>query len=231
MLKFLVTLFIGLHTWAYNVPSLAGPVMDQVGVISRSSQQVLSEDLFQFKAKTGVQIQVFIASNLNDEPIESVAIQIFDQWKLGDAKKDNGILFIVAPNERRLRIEVGQGLEGSVPDVIAKRIIEDVVKPSFQKGQFEQGILSGVAAIQNYVVTGEAPEAIQPEKKLQIPIQYLGFGFIILFIIIFLFSPSLAIHMLLAILSGGRSGGGSGGGGSWSGGGGRSSGGGASGSW
>lgn len=216
------------------MPTLSGPVMDQVGLLSRDSQQRLSEEIFQFKSKTGVQLQVFIASTLNDEAIESVAIQIFDKWKLGDAKKDNGILFIVAPNERRMRIEVGQGLEGAVPDVIAKRIIEDVVKPSFQKGQFEAGIFSGVAAIENYVITGEGPN-LAPEAQAgqKLPVKYLIFAALALFGILFVFSPGLAIQILLSLLAGGRGRGGhyGGGGGGWSGGGGSSSGGGSSGSW
>lgn len=238
--NFIFLFFIGLQAsnlWAFDVPALTGPVMDQVGILQPGTQQRLSDELFQFKAKTGVQVQVFIVSSLNDEPIENVSIQIFDKWKLGDAKKDNGLLFLIAPNDRKMRIEVGQGLEGAVPDVIAKRIIMDVVRPYFQQGQFELGIMNGVAAIENYVVTGEGPN-LQAEQQSstrgKIPLSYLGFGALALFIIIFLFSPSLAIHMLLAILSGGRGGGRGGfggGGGGWSGGGGSSSGGGSSGSW
>lgn len=219
------------------MPALTGPVMDQVGVLTPGAQQRLSDELFQFKAKSGVQIQVFITSSLNDEAIESVAIQIFDKWKLGDEKKDNGLLFLVAPNERKMRIEVGQGLEGAVPDVIAKRIISEIVRPQFQKGEMSLGIIQGVEALQHYIVTGENIDLSghQPEgSKGKIPASYLLFVFIGFMAILFVFSPSTAIYILLSILSGGRGGGGYGGGrggGGWSGGGGRSSGGGASGGW
>lgn len=224
---------LSLTAQAYQVPALTGPVMDQVGVLSPAAQQRLSEELFQFKAKTGVQIQVFVTSSLNDEAIESVAIQIFDQWKLGDAKTDYGLLFLIAPNERKMRIEVGQGLEGAVPDVIAKRIISDVVRPLFQQGDMVLGIQQGVEALKHYIVTGE--EGLQlAEPKPKVPAVYLLYVFIGFMVVLFIFSPGTAMYILFALLSGGRGGRGGydgGGGGGWSGGGGRSSGGGASGGW
>lgn len=218
---------------AFEVPTLTGPVMDQAGLLQASTLQSLAEDIYQFKVKTGSQIQVLIVPTLGDEPIENVTIQIFDKWKLGDAKKDTGILFLVAASDKKMRIEVGQGLEGSVPDVIAKRIIVEVVRPFFQRGQFDIGIQAGVASIENYILTGDESIIDSQEnapRKGKIPVQYLLFGFGGIFILLFLFSPALALQLLFAILSGGR-GGGRGGGGGWSGGGGSSSGGGASGDW
>lgn len=224
----LAAVLFGSIAQAFKVPALKGPVMDEVGLLRPQIQNQLAGDLFDFKQSTGVQIQVYITSSLQEEPIESVALQIFDQWKLGSEKKDQGILFLIAPNEKRLRMEVGQGLEGSVPDVIAKRIISEVVTPSFRRGQFSEGILQGVSSLKAYILTGEEGN-LAPEKP-KIPASYLLIGFLAIFGVIFLISPSLAFHILLSLLSGGRGGGGSGGG-SWSGGGGRSSGGGASGSW
>ncbi|MBC7457963.1 MAG: TPM domain-containing protein [Bdellovibrionaceae bacterium] len=219
---------------AFDVPALTGPVMDQAGILQPSMQQSLAEDIYQFKVKTGAQIQVLIVKTLNDEPIENVTIQIFDKWKLGDEKKDTGILFLVAAQDKKMRIEVGQGLEGSVPDVIAKRIIVEVVRPFFQRGQFEVGVQAGVASIEHYILTGDETfldNAQNAPKKGKIPVQYLLFGFVGIFIILFMFSPALALQLLFALLSGGRGGGGGGGRGGWSGGGGSSSGGGASGDW
>jgi uncharacterized protein len=221
---------------AFEVPALTGPVMDQAGLLQPRSLQGLSQDIYRFKEQTGMQIQVLIVKTLNDEPIENVTIQIFDKWKLGDAKKDNGILFLVAAADKKMRIEVGQGLEGAVPDVIAKRIIVEVVRPFFQRGQFDVGIQAGVASIQHYILTGEevSIQANQKAPRKGIPIQYLLFGFGGIFLVLFLFSPALALQLLFAVLSGGRgggSGGYGGGGGGWSGGGGSSSGGGSSGDW
>lgn len=220
---------------AFEVPALTGPVMDQAGILQAGARQSLETDLFQFKSQTGAQIQVLIVKTLGGEPIENVTIQIFDQWKLGDAKKDNGILFLIAAADKKMRIEVGQGLEGSVPDVIAKRIITEVVRPFFQRGQFDVGIQAGVASLQHYIVTGDDSfldnnNSNGPQKG-KIPVHYLLFGLIGIFIVLFMFSPALALQLLFALLSGGRGGGGGGGRGGWSGGGGSSSGGGASGDW
>jgi uncharacterized protein len=232
---FFFTVFLALTSTvsAFEVPTLTGPVMDQAGLLQARTQQSLEDDIYQFKEKTGAQIQVLIVKTLNDEPIENVTIQIFDKWKLGDEKKDTGILFLVAAADKKMRIEVGQGLEGSVPDVIAKRIIVEVVRPFFQRGQFDVGIQAGVASIEHYITTGDASFLDNNQnapKKGKIPVQYLLFGFVGIFIILFMFSPALALQLLFALLSGGRGGGGGGRGG-WSGGGGSSSGGGASGDW
>lgn len=223
---------------AFDVPALTAPVIDEVGLLSQATQNQLNQSLYQFKQQQGAQIQVYIAKSLNDESIESVAIQIFDKWKLGDAKTDKGILLIIAPNEKRMRIEVGQGLEGDVPDVIAKRIISDVVRPYFQRGEYSLGVLQGVSTLQTYISGGADPE-LQKEKADATQNEHKGGGgWIILIVIgiwilIFIFNPTLALYILFSGMGGGRGGGGFGGGsgGGWSGGGGSSSGGGASGGW
>lgn len=214
--------------------------MDEVHLISSATKNQLAENLFQIRQQSGPQIQVYVTSSLQGESIEQVAIQIFDKWKLGSEKKDDGILFLIAPKEKKMRIEVGQGLEGDIPDVIAKRIISDVVAPFFKRGEFDFGVTQGVAAIGQYLNAS-------PEQKAQVQQQVeehktngifgLGNGFILIivvgiWILLFIFNPSFALNILFALMSGGRGGsGGSGGGGSWSGGGGSSSGGGASGDW
>lgn len=224
---------------AYEVPALTGPVIDEVGLLSASTRRQLEDSLYRLKQTQNVQLQVYIAKSLNDEPIENVTIQLFDQWKLGDEKTDKGLLFLIAPNEKRMRIEVGQGLEGDVPDVIAKRIISDVVRPHFQNGEFAIGIVQGVATLQHYIgnddpaLKDSVQKAREGEKvggKGSKSSPWVILILIGLWIIIFMFNPSLALYILFSVLSGGRGGGGSGGGG-WSGGGGRSSGGGASGGW
>ncbi len=225
---------------AFEVPKLTGPVIDQVQLLSPQAKNHLEQTLFQLQSQQKIQIQVFITSTLNNEAIESVAIQIFDKWKLGDEKKDTGLLFLIAPNEKKLRIEVGQGLEGVVPDITAKRIIADVVTPYFRRGEFDQGIIQGVASLQSYIITGkfspaegaEGADQNSPQKKSKEK----GSGawvFLILlglWLLIFIISPSTALQILFfAMSSGGRGGGG--GRDNWSGGGGSSSGGGASGGW
>ncbi|MBC7464708.1 MAG: TPM domain-containing protein [Bdellovibrio sp.] len=235
----LFSLSFGVMAKAFDVPPLKGPVMDEVGLLSRSAQAQIADQLFQIRQNSGPQIQVFITSSLQGESTDQVAIQLFDQWKLGDAKKDNGLIFLIAPKEKKMRIEVGRGLEGDIPDVIAKRIIADVVSPFFKRGEFDMGVAQGVAAIGHYLNA-------TPEQKAELQQNIAqsggdtdskgGFSGLLIFLIVlvvwvllFIFNPTLAIYLLFSLFSGGGGRGGSGG--NWSGGGGGSSGGGASGDW
>lgn len=222
--------------WAFDVPPLTGPVVDQVGLLSASTRQQLENVLQQTYRSRGPQVQVLIVSSLGDTSIEQAAIQVFERWKLGSEKEDNGVLFLIAPTEKKLRIEVGRGLEGDIPDAIAKRIVSDIVRPYFQQGEFNAGVVHGVQAILYYGKSQVDQSGLQAERQSQesekadrsgsswIIFVILGF-----WVLLFIFNPSLALAILF---SGGRGGGGRmGGGGGWSGGGGSSAGGGASGSW
>lgn len=231
-LLFVFSLGLGIQAKAFVVPSLTGPVVDQAGLLSTSTHRQLTQVLQQTHRNKGPQVQVLIVSSLDGLSIEQAAIQVFDQWKLGTEKEDNGVLFLIAPNEKKLRIEVGRGLEGDIPDVIAKRIISDVVRPFFKRGEFNAGVVHGVQAILYYgkiqVEQGtiQAEERDRPSEKSG-PNSWIIFVIIGFWILLFIFNPSLA----LALLFSGRGGGGRGGGGGWSGGGGSSAGGGASGDW
>lgn len=206
----------------FEVPALTGPVIDEVGLMTRGDRQELMQLLYDFNRRGKAQLQVYIVKDLQGMPIEQASIEITDQWKLGDEKKDNGVLFLIAPNERKMRIEVGQGLEGAIPDVIAKRIIADQVTPLFRSKRYSAGIIIG-----SHEILRLADQEFADEKKLEESSEGgdLPIGLII------------GILILISVL--GRFGGGRGrhfrgggwGGGSWSGGGGGFSGGGASGSW
>lgn len=246
---------------AFEVPTLTGPVVDQAGILSRQEANQISERLHTIRNQGGAQIQVLIVPSLQGEAIEQVSIQVFDKWKLGNEKKDDGVLFLIAINDRKLRIEVGQGLEGNIPDVIAKRIVSEITRPIFKSQNYFAGIFFTTEAINQAASTpdgqifdvygfkeqllnnpdgllssrdqrnlADRQERVGPEKKISSAMVFLILG--VLWIIIFIFSPSTALWILFSLLSGGRGGGGgSRGGGGWSGGGGSSSGGGASGDW
>lgn len=232
----LVILGLSFSAQAFDVPPLTGPVIDEVGILNEGTKRQLVNSLQNLKNSQNVQLQVYITKSLQGEVIESAAIKIFDQWKLGEEKTDKGLLFLIAPNEKRMRIEVGQGLEGDIPDVIAKRIIADVVRPYFQRKEFNLGVVQGVSAIQTYIGNPDAKlnaEQVRETSQAEDSQKKTGMGWVILiaigiWIIIFFINPSFALYLLFSIL---RGGGGGGGGGGWSGGGGKSSGGGASGDW
>lgn len=226
----------------FKVPRLTGPVMDQVGVLRPQDRRELEQVIRDYNKQGKAQIQLLVIESLQDYAIEEASIKITDEWKLGTEKKDNGILFLIAPNERKLRIEVGQGLEGTLPDVIAKRIISDVVLPLFKARNLSAGIVVGTYQIIKYIDQEYADQHLtQPTEEVSKGLP----GWVVIAILLFLlfvgrFLPAAAFG------GGGRRGGGGyygggfggggfggsgGGGGGWSGGGGGFSGGGASGSW
>ena len=238
----LVVLFslISVVAQAFTVPALTTPVIDQAGILSQNQKLEIEDMLHKFRDQHQAQIQVLIVSDLQGDGIEEAAIQVFDQWKLGDAKRDDGLLMLFAINEKKMRIEVGQGLEGSVPDIIAKRIISEVMRPFFQRGEFYPGIKLGVLAVEGAITEDPATQAQvnqgqikEKPKKTGGKLNVFVFGIIFLiWLIIFIISPSTGINILLIAFSRGSRGGSGGGGSSnWSGGGGSSSGGGASGGW
>lgn len=237
----------------FQIPALTGPVIDQVGVIDPGTRQDLEQLIRRFHEKGRAQLQVVVISSLGGLPIEQASIQMTDQYKLGSAKQDNGILFLIAPNEKKMRLEVGQGLEGDLPDIKAKRITSDVVKPFFKANRYAEGIRAGVYAI----VATLDPEALGDaakdwrgeDGKGNLVFEDEGMGqtlgkkieiifFIILLIAFFiqsLFRPRFGRSRYYGGWGGGGFGGGGFGGGSggssWGGGGGGFSGGGSSDSW
>lgn len=223
----------------FVVPPLRGPVQDEAGILSGSQQQEIETLLRDIHSRGVAQVQVLILKTLDGEPIESASIKITDAWKLGDAKKDNGVLLLVAVAERKIRIEVGQGLEGDLPDVIASRIIQRVITPYFKAGQYGAGIQAGVQAIFRAVHPEESSPGTagrnleQPKSELS-GWEILKALFILLIILIVIAGGGGGRRrgfMSGAALGGLGGFGGGGGGGGWSGGGGGFSGGGASGGW
>jgi uncharacterized protein len=230
----LAFLFI-FQVWSadFKTPWLSGPVIDEVSLLQADHKDEISNLVQKIRNNQGPQIQIYITESLQGLPIEKASIDIVDQWKLGDAKRDDGLLFLVAPRERKIRIEVGQGLEGFIPDVYAKRINEDIVVPLFRQGQMSEGVRRGVLAVVALLEKeGVAKlEELTPKraKKKELPTWLI---ILIWLIIIFLGRGGLLGSRSLHGGWGGGFGGGSfGGGGGWSGGGGGFSGGGSSSSW
>ena len=148
------------------VPALTGRVNDSTGTLSAGERQALEAKLAQWEASTGNQLAVLIVPTTLPESIEEYSLRVAEAWKIGHKGSDNGALFLVAKNDKKMRIEVGYGLEGSLTDVTSRRIIGDVVAPLFSRGQFAAGIDAGVDQIMKVVGNGAGPSAApRPAKR------------------------------------------------------------------
>lgn len=136
------------------VPALSARVTDSTGTLSDAQRSTLEQALKDHEARKGSQIAVLIVPTTQPETIEQYSIRVVEQWKLGRARVDDGVLLIVAKNDRTLRIEVGYGLEGVLTDATSNRIIEDIIVPRFRQGDFYGGISAGVDSIMR-VIDGE----------------------------------------------------------------------------
>jgi uncharacterized protein len=207
---------------APQFPALTGRVVDQTGLLSATTQAQLSQQLAAFETSSSNQVVIAIVEDLQDLAIEDYGYQLGRAWGIGQKGKDNGVLLLIAPNARQVRIEVGYGLEGTLTDALSHNIIQTRILPSFKQQQFEQGVIAGTQAILqvlggDYVAT--EPPVSRPSRS---PIPW----WIIFFLPLLLFGRRSAFFYLPT--GGGR--GGFGGGG-FSGGGGSFGGGGASGRW
>lgn len=143
----IVIFFLSAICFGADVPFLTGHVNDNAGILSKEMRQTITESLKVHEQKTGNQIAVLTIPSLEGDSIEDYAVNVFNTWKLGQKGKDNGILVIVAPNDRRMRIEVGYGLEGTLPDGLAGSIIRNIMTPHFKTGNYNDGIQAGIKAI------------------------------------------------------------------------------------
>ena len=129
------------------VPPLSGRVVDQTGTLSSGDVASLTQTLKSLEARKGSQVAVLIVPTTAPETIEQYSIRVAEAWKVGRKKIDDGALLVVAKNDRKLRIEVGYGLEGALNDATAKRIIDEVITPRFRNGDFAGGVSAGVDRI------------------------------------------------------------------------------------
>jgi len=140
----LLALFLPLAAFADGLPALTGRVVDNANIIDPAAEAALVEKLADFEKKSSDQIVVATIPSLNGESIEPYANRLFRAWGLGQAGEDNGILLLVAQNDRKMRIEVGYGLEGTLTDLHSKLIIENTMVPAFRAGDFAGGITRAV---------------------------------------------------------------------------------------
>ena len=167
------------------IPALRARVTDLTGTLDARQSATLEEKLRAFEAAKGSQIAVLLVPTTQPETIEQYSIRVVDQWKLGRKNVDDGILLLVAKGDRKVRIEVGRGLEGALPDITAFRIINEIVKPRFREGDFYGGIDSALDAI-IAVVNGEplpAPShSYDDRSRDKDPMSALGLAIIVMLI-------------------------------------------------
>src|SRR6266699_5286604 len=125
------------------VPPPKARVTDLTGTLSGTQQQDLERRLREFESRKGSQIAVLMLPSTEPETIEEYSIRVADAWKIGRARVDDGVILVVAKNDRKLRVEVGRGLEGAIPDAVAKRVVSDVITPHFRSGDYYGGIAAG----------------------------------------------------------------------------------------
>jgi uncharacterized protein len=235
-----------LGVFAANFPALTGRIVDQADVIPAETRAAIEPKLADLEAKSGIQLVVATIASLKGEEIEPYANELFRTWKLGEKTKNNGVLLLVAPNEHKVRIEVGYGLEGTLTDALSEVILTNVIAPRFKTGDFGGGISRGVDDIITVLTTDSSEWQPRPALRLDHqqttdPLSWLLIAGAIALFTLLIVSPGfrwLFLNILLNLLfnSGGSHGGrgfssGSSDGGGFSGGGGSSGGGGASGSW
>lgn len=143
--------------WCVEIPYLSGRVNDYAQILSDHARESLSSKLKEHEDRTTNQVVVLTLQSLQGENIEDFSNQVFNAWELGQEGQDNGILIVVVPDERKMRIEVGYGLEGPVPDIIAGRVIREIMAPRFRDGDYDAGISEGAMAIVNVLEGQELP--------------------------------------------------------------------------
>ncbi len=136
------------------IPPLTGRVVDLNGALTAGQKRELEASLEAFEKRKGSQIAVLIAGTTFPEPIESFAIRVAEAWKIGRKGVDDGVVVVIAKSDQAMRLEVGYGLEGAVPDAIAKRLIEEEFVPKFREGNFYDGLRSGLDRLMR-VIDGE----------------------------------------------------------------------------
>lgn len=226
--------------FALDVPPLNGPVNDYAHIFTASETKELNAYLYSIDRQSDLQIAVLTIPSLEGESLEDYSIRVAEKWQIGQKGKDSGVILIIAAQDRKLRIEVGYGLEDRITDAQSSRIIRSVIAPQFKRQEYGKGVLLGIKslvglALQDESLINEAVKESGRQDDGSIPLPLIIF-LIIIFLLGSRFMPGGLFWPLLFLLSGrgggyaGRRGGGGFSGG-FSGGGGRFGGGGSSGSW
>ncbi len=144
------------------IPPLTGRVVDETETLSADQKRALEAKLQDFELRKGSQIAVLITGTTFPEPIESFGIRVADAWKIGRKGVSDGLIIVVAKSDRAMRLEVGYGLEGAIPDATAKRLIDEVFIPGFRDGRFYEGLSAGIDRLIKVIDGEPLPEPSLP---------------------------------------------------------------------
>lgn len=173
--------------YALDVPFLSGRVVDTAGLLSPETAAEIEALLKQHEAETSNQVVVLTVPSLEGEILEEYSLKAAETWKLGQAGKDNGVLLLIAKNDRKLRIEVGYGLEGNLTDALCNRIIELEITPRFKQGDFDGGVRAGVDAILGAIAGTYTPDESSANFEMPPPVVRI-FVAVIFFLVVGLFT-------------------------------------------
>jgi uncharacterized protein len=212
MKKSILLFTLLLFTFSASIAQLAVPelwgmrVHDDAKVLSVETAQALEHSLKTFEDSTTNQIAVLIISSLEGEAVEDYALRVAEAWKLGSAKNDNGVLLLISINDRKMRIEVGEGLEGPLPDALCSRLIRNEIAPAFRRQDYDAGITAGVNSIMlaikgeynaEHSSTGSTNSMSAKDKVI---VGLFVFGILAVFTFLALFTPGCAGWGLYAFL-------------------------------
>ena len=173
---------VGPPARARSIPAMQSRVTDEAMLLPPAERSRLEARLLDYEQKTGHQFAVVIVQSLQGEALEAWSLRVAEQWRLGDKTRDDGLLLVVAVQDRAVRVEVGYGLEGAVPDVLAARVIRDVIVPRFAAQDFAGGISDGLDVLMK-AAAGEATglPAVQVDRRLP---GFVGFGLMLFFVLL-----------------------------------------------
>ena len=230
---------------ATDIPKFSAPVVDKANILSANVESALNQSLESFRRASGPQVAVLTVSSTGNQSIEDFSVDVARKWELGDKTRDDGVLLVIAFDDRKLRVETGSGIEGELTDVEAGRIIDGIIAPQLKAGNPDAAVLNGVSALISELAAAPG-ETVTIDAAATRDAQSTGgnifftiisFIFFLIAIVMFVIRGrqrgfgNVASNILFVAVTAMRSGGGGGRGGFSGGGGGGFSGGGASGSW
>jgi uncharacterized protein len=196
LITIIVFLLVTCSGWALEVPEKPeGYVSDYAGILSAPTRDELGRTLADFERETSNQLVVVTFPSLEGEVLEDFSIRLAEKWKIGTKEKDNGVILLIFKNDRQVRIEVGYGLEGPLPDITASQIIRDEIVPAFRQGDYDGGVTSAVRAIIQQT-RGE----YAPARNQLAPWSMERYGpFMIIGVSLYVISPVLLYGVILAM--------------------------------